>query len=273
MRSFASLPLWFGGLLFIAPVVSFSMFGALLADRFIPHQVLAVHNNIAGVIFPVIGVIDAVLLAFLAIGVWERFQTAEQRVHEEASQVSVLYKRADVFSEVHVIREELKQYTETVIQVEWPKMARGERSIDAGPILERIAYHVRHLPVHSMAEQNTQSSMFHLLGVIEHDRVNRLSMSAGGLNGFLWTVLWIGTIVTVSFIFLFAFENVPLQLTMIGALAFVLALVLFLIAALDHPFQGQVNVTPEAFHNALRNFEQIETVQGYSNRQRPAPRH
>jgi len=54
-----------------------------LADRFIPHQVLAVHNNIAGFIYPVIGVVDAVLLAFLAIGVWERFQAAEQRVHEE----------------------------------------------------------------------------------------------------------------------------------------------------------------------------------------------
>jgi hypothetical protein len=266
MRSFASLPLWFGGLLFVAPVVSFSVFGALLADRFIPHQVLAVHNNDAGFIYAVIGVIEAVLLAFLAIGVWERFQTAEQRVHEEASQVSVLYKRADVFSEVHGIREELKQYAETVIHVEWPKMARGERSVDAGPILERIAYHVRHLPVNSMAEQNTQSSMFESLSVIERDRVNRLLMSAGGLDGFLWTVLWTGTIVTVGFTFLFAFENVPLQLAMIGALAFALALVLFLIASLDHPFQGQVSVTPEAFHNALRNFEQIETVPGYQSK-------
>jgi hypothetical protein len=117
-----------------------------------------------------------------------------------------------------------------------------------------------------MAEQNTQSSMFELLSVIERDRVNRLLMSAGGLDGFLWTVLWTGTIVTVGFTFLFAFENVPLQLAMIGALAFALALVLFLIASLDHPFQGQVSVTPEAFHNALRNFEQIETVQGYQSK-------
>ena len=260
MRSFALLPLWFGGLLFISLAVSFSMFGALLADRFIPHQVLAVHNNIAGFIFPVIGVIDAVLLAFLAIGVWERFQTAEQRVHEEASQVSVLYKRADVFSEAQLIRDELKEYAETVIHVEWPKMARGDRTVDAGPILERIAYHVRHLPIHSMTEQNAQGSMFDLLSVIERDRVNRLSMSASGLNGFLWIVLWTGTVVTVGFTFLFAFENVALQLTMIGALAFALALVLFLIASLEHPFRGQVSVTPEAFHNALSNFEQIETV-------------
>jgi len=149
-------------------------------------------------------------------------------------------------------------------------MARGERSVDAAPILERIAYHVRHLPVYSMAEQNTQSSMFELLSVIERVRVNRLSMSAGGLNGFLWTVLWTGTIVTVAFTFLFAFENVPLQLTMIGALAFVLALVLFLIAPLDYPFQGQVSVTPEVFHNALRNFEQIETVHSNQPKQTSA---
>ena len=266
MRSFASLPLWLGGLIFIALVVCLSMLGALLGDRFIPHQVLAVHNGIAGSIFAVIGVVEAVLLAFLAIGVWERFQMAEQRVHEEASQISVLYKRADVFSEFRAIREELREYTAIVIDVEWPKMARGEAAVDAGPILERIAQHVRHLPVHSMAEQNTQGSMFDLLTVIERDRVNRLSMSAGGLNAFLWTVLWTGTVLTVGFTFLFAFENVPLQLSMIGALAFALALVLFLIASLDNPFRGQVRVSPEAFYNAQRNFEHIETAHDNSSK-------
>ena len=117
-----------------------------------------------------------------------------------------------------------------------------------------------------MAEQNTQSSMFDLLTAIERDRVSRLSMSSGGLHGFLWAVLWTGTIVTVGFTLLFAFENVPLQLTMIGTLAFALALVLFLIASLDNPFRGQVRVSSEAFHNALRNFEQIETVQGYQSK-------
>ena len=92
--------------------------------------------------------------------------------------------------------------------------------------------------------------MFELLSVIERDRINRLSLSAGGLNGVLWTVLCTGTIVTVGFTFLFAFENVPLQL-------------LFLIASMEYPFQGQLSVKPEAFREALRNFEQIETVQSY----------
>jgi hypothetical protein len=111
-------------------------------------------------------------------------------------------------------------------------------------------YRFIHLPARSIPEQNTQSSMFELLSVLERDCVNRLSMSAGGLNGVLWMVLCTGTIVTVGFTFLFAFENVPLRL-------------LLLIASMDYPFQDQVSVKPEAFREALRNFEQIETVQSY----------
>jgi len=257
MQNVTSLPLAAGAVLFIGAIVALAMLGAVLVHRLVRHDVLVVHNEIAGFILAVIGVVYAVLLAFLAIGVWERFEGAEQRTYEEANQLSVLYRRADEFSDFHVIRAELKHYARAVITDEWPKMAHGESSADAGTTLERIAYQVRHLQIRSMGEQNGQSAMLQALSVIETDRDDRLSMGATGINTFLWTVLALGGVVTIGFTYLFAFENIPLQVTMIGALAFALALVLYLIAALDFPFRGEVSVTPEAFRNALANFGAI----------------
>jgi hypothetical protein len=42
---------------------------------------------------------------------------------------------------------------------------------------------------------------------------------------------------------------------MVGSLAGVIALVLFTIAAMDHPFSGAARVGPEAFELVLRRFE------------------
>ena len=55
------------------------------------------HNDLGGFILAVIGVIYAVLLAFVAIGVWERFQLAEARTYEEAGALTTVYRDAGSF--------------------------------------------------------------------------------------------------------------------------------------------------------------------------------
>jgi hypothetical protein len=47
------------------------------------------------------------------------------------------------------------------------------------------------------------------------------------------------------------------MLAIVGMLAFMLALVLFLIAGVDYPFRGEIRVGPEAFENALHHFQRI----------------
>jgi len=51
-----------------------------LVARFTPGDIRLAHNDRAGFILAVIGVVYAVLLAFVAIGTWERFNQAELEV-------------------------------------------------------------------------------------------------------------------------------------------------------------------------------------------------
>jgi hypothetical protein len=68
--------------------VMLSIGGMLLVRRWIPLAVLQSHNEVAGFIYAVVGVVYAVLLAFTAIVVWEQHTHAESVAAQEASELA-----------------------------------------------------------------------------------------------------------------------------------------------------------------------------------------
>ena len=71
----------------------------------------------------------------------------------------------------------------------------------------------------------------------------------------MWGVLAVCGMIVVGFTYLFGLENTRSHTLMIAALAAIIALVLFTIYALDHPFAGVSRVHPDAFELVLRTFE------------------
>src|SRR5918999_1334629 len=83
----------------------------------------------------------------------------------------------------------------------------------------------------------------------------RLVVAEESLPTVLWVVLIVGGIVVVGFTYLFGLEKTGAHALMVASLAGVIALVLFTIAAMDHPFSGGARVGPEAFELVLNRFE------------------
>jgi hypothetical protein len=243
--------------LYIGIIVVISVAGALLFHRYVPHAVLVEHNDIAGFVFAVVGVVYAVLLAFLAIAVWENFQAAEQRTYEEASRLTVVYRKSDLFPQVHQLRAELKRYVHTIIEREWDDMYLGRHDPQAEAFAEHIAFQVRHLPVKTTAEQNVHAAIVQSMDEALVDRDFRTSQSTLGVNTFIWFILFIGAAATIGFAYFFAYSNRWAMIAIVAMLAFMLGLVMFLIAGVDYPFRGEIRVGPEAFENALHHFQKI----------------
>ena len=86
-QALSQMPVAMGAPLFVGTIIVLSIVCGILFHRFVPHALLIEHNEIAGFVFAVVGVIYAVLLAFLAVGAWEHLQTAEQQTYDEAAQV------------------------------------------------------------------------------------------------------------------------------------------------------------------------------------------
>jgi len=65
-----------------------------------------------------------------------------------------------------------------------------------------------------------------------------------------------GGVITIAFTYLFGLDNTVVHNLMVAALAMILSLSLFTVAALDHPFKGDVRIHPDAFEQVLERFHE-----------------
>ena len=79
--------------------------------------------------------------------------------------------------------------------------------------------------------------------------------SESSIPTIMWILLVVGAFVTIGYLYLFAISNAVLHRLMIGSVTGLLAFILFLILALDHPFAGDVSVTPDAYEDLVESFE------------------
>jgi Protein of unknown function (DUF4239) len=252
-----SLPTWVLALVIVGGFLAVTLYAGYAVGRFTSDEVRRQHNDLAGFILAVIGVVYAVLLGFVAIGVWERFENAEARTYDEAANLALVYRDASSFPQARGLRAAIARYVNTVIDDEWPKMKEGGRSLAARQEVEKIDAAVRELRVPDARAANVQAQMLGAMGNALSDRDERMSIDAHGINEIMWLVLAVGAIVTVGFTCLFGFKQTLMQQLMVGSLSLLIGLVLFLTFSLDYPFRGDVAIRPDAFENALRTFALI----------------
>jgi hypothetical protein len=243
------------GIVVIGGFVLISVVIGHLVARFAPQEILSAYNDRTGVILGVMGVMYAVLLAFVAVGAWERFEQAEARTYEEANALTTAYRDAGSFAGHGPVREMLRAYVHSVIDKEWPHMRSDEKASLYDPQLEAADRAVRALPVTSPRLQVIDAEMLAAMDKALMDRESRLTLDSTGINGVMWVVLILGAFLTVAFTYLFGFEKHVMQVLMVGGLSLMIGLVLFLAVSLDYPFRGSIAVGPDAFRAALETFK------------------
>ena len=256
---FEDLPLIPGAILIIGGFVLLSLLLARVVRAVVPNDLLREHNELAGFIFAVIGVIYAVILGFVCVGVWERFVVADDRTYDEASSVTAVYRDAGSFTNWTVLRHDLRSYVRYAVDVGWPAMEQGKDLPDTMSA-EHLSRDVHHTPVHNLREAEVFGHMLERTSEALRDRDARVTEDASGLNAVMWSVVFVGGFITVAFSYLFGFQRSGMQTVMIGTLALLIGLVLFLTMSLDYPFRGEIRVGPDAFERALVNFDQIDAV-------------
>ncbi len=115
------------GVLVVAISVALSLAGLFAVRRSIELSLLQDHHDVAGFFIGVLGVIYAVLLAFVVIVVWEDYLDASQNSDAEANQLVDLYWLAEGFDDAERDRIQLasRAYGQDVIENEWDSMADG----------------------------------------------------------------------------------------------------------------------------------------------------
>jgi Protein of unknown function (DUF4239) len=241
---------WIWGFVFVGASVGLAIGGMLLVRRSVRLSTLESHNQVAGYIYSVVGVVYAVLLAFIAIVVWQQHTQVQNQIEQEANQLGDLYRNAQVFpQEVRTrLQNQLRAYSRIVMEKEWPAMAKGETTADAW-----AAYNQLWRTYQQFEARNDHEKLWYAKSLDQLDKLGdyrrlRLLSNRAAVPPLMWVVLLATGITTIGFSFFFGTQNSSAQALMIAALSATIGLVLFLIWALNHPFAGLVRVEPAAFH-------------------------
>jgi hypothetical protein len=254
LRALNTIPLWtlIVGLLAVFELYSVGLM--LLARRRWGIGRLKLNNEVAGFKFSVIGVLYAVLLAFVVVAVWENYNATETAIRNEAKAVGNLAQLSYALPEAQgkEMRQMLNSYVKEVQQAEWVTMARGLPSKTTADALAHLTQAIIEMQVGQLRDLAVFQQALRLLAVIEDNRNERLDSADGSVPMILWLVLIAGAVITLGYPAFFGTMNVAAQTLMTATLAALIALILVPAILLDFPFTGEVVLSSAPFDEALQ---------------------
>jgi len=242
-----------GTIIIILACISGAIFALAVLRHYWAPSVRTAHNDVVGPNVGVIGTTYAVLIAFMLSGVWNNLQAARLNAEQEANSLVNIFRFAYQLppESQSPVQDLARKYCESMITEEWPAMARQEQSANAHKLVQQLWRSLTSVNPRNASEQTVMDhSLSELTSMTEHRRI-RLLQSRQRLPALLWAVLIVGGIITVGSTCLFGVENFKLHIVQVFELSFLLSLMLVAIASINRPYQGDVHVTPDAFHYAL----------------------
>lgn len=214
--------------------------GALIVRRRVPIDVLRGHHDVAAAILGVMGTLYAVLLAFTVVIVWNHFNDAAAAIDSEANHAGALSRLAQGLDPIEErrVRASLSGYLNAVIRDEWPAMREGHDAAAAQKALTGLWSEYRAMSPAAGRQQTIYTESIKQLEAISDSRCLRLHSLNDDVPALMWIILITGGAMVVMFTYLFGPERVSVHVLMVTALATLICMSLFLVLALDNPFDG-----------------------------------
>ena len=259
------IPTWSLCLLIVLVFLAFSLGGLLLSRHYLTNHLRFSReiNDAVNYFGTAIAALYSVLLGLIAVASWSNFSSVQGLVSKEAATIGVLYRDLEGYPEPLStdMRHMLRIYTVSLIEKAWPAQQQGKVLNDVSgqlTLLHRrmLAYNPPdngQLVAHAEAMRKYNEVID--LRRQRSDRVN------DSLPGVLWVVVLVGGALTISVSYFFWIEDVRFHLLLMSMLALFIGLMVFLIAALDHPFRGEVSVSADSYRTILRAMDALDAEQ------------
>ena len=264
--------------LIVLVVVIAPLLGLLLVRRFAPTDALAEHTDVAGYVYAVVGVIYAVILAFVVIASWEEYRDAQMAVAAEASALLNIARMTNGWpaADHAAVDSALATYARHVVEVEWPAMDRGDFAPASDPrVVNQLWQALNQADTAAAVESASYEAAIAQLDALGAARDARVVLGQEGLPQAMVVVdlIWlgvpllfafIGALVTVGFTYLFDVRYGWVHALLTASLAGLIALLLFLQYQLAMPFRGTVTIEPTEMELALAQLDAGPTLPGMS---------
>jgi hypothetical protein len=150
------------------------------------------------------------------------------------------------------IRAAILDYEQAAL-VEWNDMGTEGSHPDADAALTRLYTAYEDVQARTDAQKTILSSAFGNLDSIGQARTQRLAQAQtdDGPPWSLWAVIWLTSGLLLACAIIYDVAKPATHYTMVAILGVLVALNLFLVAELSHPFLGEIGTSPEPLQQVV----------------------
>lgn len=263
LNSFLNLPAFIMILAAILISSSVSFIALLIIRKKVDWESFKENHEVGGFLFNALGLIYAVLIAFVVYASWQEYNSAQSICDKEANLMQDLYLNSDGLPEQFrtEIKENVILYLRKVINDDWPLLDDDQRN----PESRKILLDLWNIYVNMDSLETEKEKIFYAESVSRLDEVTqyrRLRILSGQnhIPVVIWTVILIGALTSVGFSLFFGTKNLKVQAAMTSLFALTNAIIIVLILNLDHPFTGDIKIKPEPYEEVLENILEMDDI-------------
>lgn len=205
-------------------------------------------NDVAGTMIQAAGAFYGITLGLIAVGAWQTYGEVDERVAREAAALGALYRDVSVLPQPlrTELQGSLREYANFEIHTAWPAMRRGEIPTGGNAILDRFEDRLTAFEPDAEHDRLVTRQSFAQFNMLVEARRLRLQAVTDGMPSAVWAVVVAGGIAMLMLCWLMVHERQRAVNLAVGLLSVLIGLIIYLTAAMDSPFRGDLCIGPEA---------------------------
>lgn len=251
---FLSLPTYLMCLITIVISVGLSVGVLIIRRRRIHWESFKDNHEVGGFLFNALGLIYAVLVAFVVYATWSDYEASGSVCDREADIIQNLYLDCSGLppESQAEIKKDILEYLEMIVKDDWPLLAHGKVNPVSREKLIEIWKNFNNINDLGIEKQKIYfGEALNKLNDITELRRLRILSAQSHIPVIIWTVILIGALTSVGFSLFFGTRSFIIQAAMTSLFAMTNAIVILMIIALDHPFTGDIKISTEAYEQVL----------------------
>lgn len=232
-----------------------TIIGILL--RRVSHQTFGVDDlrkshDVAGIVYANVGVLYSIVLGLMAVHGQDRWVDIRETAEREGALISSVGRSAAALNDEaggHIQRA-AAAYAEAVIQYEWDDRDDGPAP-EAQAALEHLWDIVQRMERSPDRDVLASQTVLVSANDLVETRMKRISLMREHVGPLLWTILLGGGLTMIAFLLFFAPERQMIHTTLVFSVSMVVSTVLMLILSYEHPTDGALALSPEAYEYAF----------------------